>query len=368
MSEQISQRRLNRTLLSRQRLDIGSNESAIDLVKALCGLQAQDAQSPYFAIHARRERFKPDELESELRSKRIVRATLFRSTLHLITAEDYLAFWPLVKSGIERTYRAYYPLEAKSLDRSALTTSVEKILDAGPTSLATIRDRLAPEFPDAAPGALSWAARAYLPLIQDPESTLWNNRSRPKYVLATSVLPGALGGPAEEDVRLVERYLRAYGPATVSDLTAWAGVSISPAFKKLGDRLVKYRGPDGKQLLDLSELSLCSEDREVPVRLMPQWDDLVLGHRNRSRVISDAARKKVIITVGRVLPFVLVDGFVGGTWMLEESGDQIRVDIELFSKHSDHVYSDLKTEATRLVEFSRGSDAPLQINIKQARS
>ena len=55
-------------------------------------------------------------------------------------------------------------------------------------------------------------------------------------------------------------------------------------------------------------------DTPAPVRFLPKWDNTLLGHADRRRVISDELRRVVIGKNGDVAPTVLVDGVVAATW------------------------------------------------------
>jgi hypothetical protein len=124
---------------------------------------------------------------------------------------------------------------------------------------------------------------------------------------------------------LARRYLAAYGPATAVDLAGFATLERAPAtaavatLRECGE-LVEHTGPDGKPLVDLADGTTADEDTEAPPRLLGMWDNVLLAHADRSRLIPPDVRSTVIRRNGDVLPMLLVDGYVAGVWRPVEQG------------------------------------------------
>jgi hypothetical protein len=124
---------------------------------------------------------------------------------------------------------------------------------------------------------------------------------------------------------LVRRYLGAFGPATRADIAEWSGLrvrDIAPALEEL-EPLRRFADERGRELLDLPRAPLPAADTPAPVRLLPRFDNLTLSHDDRSRVIADEHRKRVVQTA-EVRAVFLVDGFVAGVWSLEK--ERVRID------------------------------------------
>src|SRR5690606_28072212 len=80
------------------------------------------------------------------------------------------------------------------------------------------------------------------------------------------------------------------------------------------DELVTFTGPRGRILYDLPDAPRPPADVPAPVRLLPEFDNLVLAHHDRSRVIADEHRPHMVTRNLRVRAAILVDGRVAGVW------------------------------------------------------
>jgi hypothetical protein len=146
---------------------------------------------------------------------------------------------------------------------------------------------------------------------------------------------------------LARRYLAAYGPANPADLAQFATLYRPPAkqaFADLADELVTYPGPDGKPLADLATAELADTDLPVPPRLLGMWDNALLAHTDRSRLIPPDYRATVIRRNGDVLPTLLVDGYVAGVWRPVEGG----IEATAFRRLPRAVWDGLAAEAHAL--------------------
>jgi hypothetical protein len=191
----------------------------------------------------------------------------------------------------------------------------------------------------------SWVM-ALARLEQIPEAAFWAFRGSPLLRPAEHDLPPR----AEAAAHLIRRYLAAFGPATRADVSQWSGVPIrdlAPGFESL--RLRTFRDERGRELLDLPRTPLASADVPAPPRLLPRWEELLLAHKDRTRVLPDEYRKQVIAVNGDVRQAFLVDGFVAGYW--RDDGD--RVVLEPFAPLPRTVKRELEDEAARLATWLR---------------
>lgn len=347
---QLTARQLNRTLLRRQLLTERAPLGVVDTVRRLVGLQAQQPAAPYLALWNRVVDFDPAELDLAFASHRIVKATLLRITLHAVAAEDRA----VLHAAVVATLRAARLNDGRFL-RTGLTSadadrSVDDLLTylAEPRSNAELDVFFAERFPDLPETGIWWALRSYAPLIHAPGPHPWTYGHRPAYLAAP---PWAREQePIEEGVAMVElarRYLAAYGPATPADLAQFATLRRPPAkqaFADLAEELVTHTGPDGKPVWDLAAADLATEDLPAPPRLLGMWDNVLLAHTDRSRLIPPEHRATVIRRNGDVLPTLVVDGFVAGVWRPVEGG----IEATAFRRLSDEDWGGLADEARSL--------------------
>ena len=341
---QLSARALNRTLLLRQHLLVRSTASAHDLVSQLVGLQAQDVLPPYLSLAARIEDFDPRDLSDRLESRECVRLLTLRGTIHVLTEEDALALRPWVQPMLDRSAaRAADGTAAIPVD--ALAAGVSHLLRDGPVAVPTLGRGLADRHPGVPAAALSNAARARLPLVQVPPRGLWAQSGGVVYERVETWLGQPLSMP--DTPELVRRYLRAFGPATAADLTAWSGVTgLGPVIKAMPD-LVEHTGPDGSRLLDVPDAPVADEDTPAPVRLLGKYDNLWLAHSARDRVTPPESRKRWMGPNGGRGNTIFVNGVLAGLWQLQDG----RIQTELFTTVSTQERRQLRDEVRRTEEL-----------------
>ncbi|GED09627.1 winged helix DNA-binding domain-containing protein [Cellulosimicrobium cellulans] len=322
---------LNRALLARQHLDAPRAASVLDEVRHLVGLQSQVPSSPYPALWSRLAAFAPDDLGSLLTDREVVRVGALRGTVHLVAADDALALTALVRPTLAAYLRAknQHGAALADVDLDDLEEVARGLLDEPLTSVELGR-RLAERWPDVDPKHLAYGARCLLPLVQVPPRGLWG-ASGPGTTTTWTTAQAWLGGSDpvldavahETDpdavlatrVGLVRRYLAAFGPASVVDAQRWAGLTrLKAAFDVLRPELVTFTGPDGKELFDLPGAPRPPGDAPVPVIMAGDFDNLVLSHDDRTRILGDVPVKSVVSINGQVAATVLVDGRVAGAW------------------------------------------------------
>ncbi len=355
----LSQRAVNRALLARQLLldrpclpGAGPERAAqvIGTIEHLVGLQAQAPFPPYFGLNSRLDGFRPDDLAALITDRSVVRIALMRGTIHLVSARDCLPLRRLVQPVIERGLRGAFGKQLAGVDPAALAAAGRSLVEAEPMTFSQLGQALAARWPDNPPPALAQAVRAFVPLVQLPPRAIWGRAGQPVHTSAEHWLghpstgqhsPGH-HGPARRGTdpgspaalaRLVTRYLGAFGPATVRDVQAWSGLTgLKAVLEQLRSTLVTFRDEQGAELFDLPTAPRPGEDAPAPPRLVAEFDNLILSHAERSRVISSGATKK-ISTVNGVIPgTVLVDGFVAGMWRFDRSRDAGTVTIEVFGR------------------------------------
>ncbi|WP_040806253.1 winged helix DNA-binding domain-containing protein [Nocardia concava] len=322
----ISLRTLNRTLLLRQRLNERVTTSPADLIRHLVAVQAQEPNWPYIGLWTRLTDFHPDDLAALLRDRTVVRATMIRRTVHLADAADYRWLYPTVRPAVEPTLRSIYLRDAvEGLDIDEFATAGMELLTGKTVPRRDLGKQLAARFPGREPRALVHALGVIHPLIHDADAGTWG-AWRGRFV---SVSPAEewLGAPlasAPQPETLIRRYLAAYGPATTADIQEFAGITrLAPIMTRLRPELRVLHDDSGRELFDLPDAPLADPDLPAPVRFLPAFDNSCLGHRDRTRIISNEDRARIAKIASGGVPFYLVDGFVHGRWDLE--GSTIRV-------------------------------------------
>jgi len=335
----LNQRDLNRALLARQMLlcpaplpaGPGRAEAVTRMVEHLAGLQAQAPFPPYFGLWSRLAGFQPADLAELLVSREVVRIALMRSTIHLVSARDCLTFRPLVQPVLDRSLPAIFGKQFAGLDAGALAAAGRALVDAEPRTFSELGDLLAPDWPGHAPTALAQGIRALVPLVQVPPRAVWGAAGQARHTSAEAWLgrPLDLGPPVDV---LITRYLAAFGPARVADVQAWSGLT------RLGEV-----APDAPRP---------GPDAPAPVRLVAEFDNLILAHADRARVVSDDNRLRLYTRNGIFPGTVLLDGFVAGMWRLTRSRRTAVLTVELFGPVRWRDRDAVGEEAQRLLGFA----------------
>ncbi|MFJ6673610.1 winged helix DNA-binding domain-containing protein [Actinosynnema sp. NPDC091369] len=343
MTETLTTRALNRATLHRQFLLHRVDRTACDVVEHLVGMQAQEPFSPYYGLWSRIRSFRPDELASLLLDRRVVRASLHRATIHLVTAADHGRFEPLLRPFLHRRFASSpFGFVMDGLDVDEVTEAVTALLDE-PRTRREVGDLLAARRPGRDPNALGSAGTFLVPTVQVTPRAVWGRSGAAKWTTAARWLGPA--GPAASAEEFVRRYLAAFGPASVKDVQTWAGMSrLKPVVEAMDLRV--FTDERGRTLYDLPDAPLPDPDTPAPARFLPEFDNVLLGHDDRTRVISDEDYRRGIIIGGK--PTLLVDGFVHGTWKIADNG----LDIDVFRPLTRAQQADVEAEGTRLLQFA----------------
>jgi hypothetical protein len=335
-------RELNRATLARQLLLARRRVSALAVIERLAGMQAQWAPAPYVGLWSRVEGFRREALERAVLRGDVLKPTVMRGTLHLVTARDYPLFFAAF-----RDYRWWSDTTSTPIGEAAAPAIRDLYGERLPAAAAD--EYLARDHgvADESTRRRAWhVARIQAHVLHAPETALWKVKPRVSFV--------AVREPEAVDVtlaraELVRRYLAAFGPATRADIAAWSGMPVrdfAPALETL-EPLRRFRDEDGRELLDVARAPLPDADTPAPVRFLPKWDNVLLGFADRRRVLSEELRKSVIIKNGDVAQTFLVDGVVAGTWRV----DRGRVVLEPLAPLRRSVRADLDDDGARLSQF-----------------
>jgi hypothetical protein len=337
-------------LLARQLLLERKPASLPRAAEQLAGLQAQYTPSPYLSLHARLDGFRRDQLTRALARRTLVKALLMRGTLHVVTPRDFWAF-TAARRALGTDY--WPPSYERRLPKRKIVEIARAMipeLRAGPKRFEEIRQLLEPYATADVNATFLWRrVQGQEHVVHAAPSGSWGYHGEGVYEAADAALDGG-PPPAEEACEhLVRRYLGAFGPATIQDIAQWAGLQRVGGLREILGRLElrTFADEDGRTLFDLSRAPLPDPETPAPPRLMPRFDNLVLSHADRTRILGDVPISRIVTKNAVVHATILVDGFVAGRWQLEKG----RVRLEPFGKLSRDAKDALDHEAERVESF-----------------
>ena len=353
--EVLGRRALNRALLRRQLLLRRHEMSAAEAIERLVSMQAQEPADPHIGLWTRVESFRHEELSTLISDRRAVRASMMRATIHLLTARDYLALRSVVQPVLERDVlpnSTYGREHLEGLDVDALLAAGRGLLDERPRTAAELRRLLGPRWPERDPAALAYAVRGLLPVVYVPPRGIWG-QSGPVAMTTVEAWLGRGVESGREPDGMVLRYLAAFGPAAISDVRTWSGLTgLRAVVDRLRSRLRTFRDESGRELFDVTGAPLPDPDTPAPPRFLPRFDNALLSHADRSRVMGEEHRKRIIAGGGMgSVGTVLVDGFVRGSWKTERTRERESLLIESFESFSKEDAVALTEEGARLLAF-----------------
>lgn len=337
--------------------------SAAAALEHLVGMQAQSPSPPYFGLWTRLEKFRAEELSELIESRRAVRTSLMRSTIHLVTARDALALRPVLQSVQEKLFYVgsrHGPAIA-GVDIDALLRVSLKLLEEKPPTFTALGKLLQKHFPGRPADSLGYAARNHLALVQVPPRGLWGKSGQPAHTTVEAWLGRSIGTDSSPD-KMILRYLAAFGPASVRDAQVWSGLPrLGDVFERLRPKLRLFRDEAGRELFDLPKAPRPDRDTPVPARFLPEYDNTLLSHADRTRIISEADRKHLFGGGGVLSSTILVDGFVHGKWKIARRGKSATLVIEPYRPLFKKDIAALTAEGKRLLKFAAPEAATREV-------
>jgi hypothetical protein len=369
----LSLRAINRATLARQLLLQRSTLAPIAAVEHLVGLQSQTPQTWYVGLWSRLADFDPAEFGALLEARKVVRLSLMRSTIHLVSARDAIVLRPLVQPVGERGALSAYGKYWTGLDLDAVAAAARSLLDTAmlenaPLTFAELGALLNERWPERDGPALAQLARTRLALVQTPPRGVWGKSGQSRHATIESWLGKDLDASASIDT-IVLRYFGAFGPASVRDAQAWSGLTrLAEVVERLRPQLRVFRDGVGRELFDLPKSPRPAEDQPAPVRFLYDFDNILLSHAERSRVLTDDARilgevRSLAVGNGVLPSFVLIDGFVGATWSITRERQAALLAIRLFTPIGGAWRDELEREAAAILAFLAPDAASPEIRI-----
>ncbi|MFD0674560.1 winged helix DNA-binding domain-containing protein [Cohnella sp. GCM10027633] len=346
----LSSRALNRALLARQLLLERAELPALTAIGRLAGMQSQAPNPPYVGLWTRLSGFRHEELSRLIADRSAVRLSMMRSTIHLVTAEDALAFRPLLQPVMGRALKGAYGKRLDGLPLEEIVAAGRELVELSPQTLGELGAALQGRWPDRDPAALANAVRNLAALVQVPPRGLWGESGPSAHTTAEAWLGRPLAeGEMQE---LVRRYLAAFGPASPKDMQAWSGLTgLRAVFAGMRDELAAFADENGNELFDLPGSPRPDPETPAPARFLSEFDNVILSFSDYSRIVSAPHRKLVCSDNGIIRAALLVDGFVKGLWRVEQNKGGAALVIQPFETLSAADREAFAEEGERLLSF-----------------
>jgi hypothetical protein len=364
IAPRITTRQLNRALLARQLLLRRAELTAVQGIEHLVGMQAQSPTAPYVGLWSRLEAFAFDDVADLIRRHQVVRLSLMRNTIHLVTTADAHWLRPLLAPMMTRSFASsVYAKALTDLDVAPVVAAGRQAVDEEPRTFAELASLLSPLWPGRDPKSLAQVIRAYVPLVQVPPRGIWGEGGLGRHTsLEAWVGPSKKATASMDD--LVLRYLAAFGPASVADVQAWSGLTrLREVIEHLRGNLTTFRDENDVALFDLPDAPRPDPDTPAPVRFVAEFDNIVLSHAERSRIVSEQDRGPLFRANGIIPGSVLVDGFVAAVWKMHRSPTAATVTVKPFRPLSKRHGQSVTAEGRRLLAAVAGPSAALDVII-----
>ena len=350
MTEVVGQRALGRALLERQHLLRPTTASAFDVIDHLVGMQTQAPLAAYVGLWTRIVDFDPEQLSRLTSERRVARASMMRCTVHLMTAADCLAIRPLLDGLARRELQGHFKRQLDGVDVDAVVRAGAELIAAQPGTRVELREALARQWPAVDADALAYAVSYVVPTVQVTPRGIWGSHGP----AAMTTMQSWLGRPLEPAPvdSIVLRYLAAYGPATVLDAQTWSGLTrLREVFERLRPGLRVLRGEDGAELFDIPDGPLPDPETPAPVRFLPEYDNVLLSHADRTRINPDRRRVPLPPGNGAAMGTVLIDGCYQANWRLRRADGNAVLRVEPLRALTSRECDEVVEEGVHLLGF-----------------
>jgi Winged helix DNA-binding domain len=347
----LSRSALGRATLARQLLLDRAEMPVAAALEHLVGLQAQVPRVPHLALWDRLAGYDPAELDALMTSRQVVRTQLMRTTIHTVTAADAVALRPLLQPVLDRTFSGTaWGQRLRGQDVAAVVAEAAELLAERPCGRAELQRELAARHPDLDAEAVTFGVSYWVPWVQPTPRGLWTTSSAAVMAPLASWL-----GPVDATCSLddiVVRYLGAFGPASVRDVQAWCGLTrLREVVDRLGARLRRFRTDDGVELVDVPDGALPDPETPAPVRFLAEYDNVLLSHADRSRVVAEGDHVPLQGGPGGWVGSVLVDGLMRAFWAARPDGDATVLTVRPSGPLTASERADVEAEGGRLLDF-----------------
>ncbi|MFX0168617.1 MAG: winged helix DNA-binding domain-containing protein [Candidatus Hodarchaeota archaeon] len=373
MITEITQGQVNGFRMDRHFLTTRASVKNLEsMVIRVCGIQAQMPAPASLQLWARTERLKPKDVTEALwNSRSLLRTWCMRGTAHYIASKEFPTYlkailepriprhkeW-LTKRGM-REFGEIVKIDPIQHDFEAILTAVLHALSNGPATRDEVAKIVAEEV---GPEARPWVDTGYyiVTKLLAYEGRICfgpDLEGKTSLVLTDQWLPPQplLQKEIAED-RVLRNYLGCYGPATPQDFSAWSGLkmaTIKPIWERNLTHLTEVtlnEKPLWILQTDLDAL-LATQTDARPVRLLPNFDIFLLGHKDKSHIVDEAHYKQVFKKAAWIAPVILCDGQAIGTWTQKRTTQKVTITLEPFKTLTKSQHNDVETEAHRLGDY-----------------
>jgi hypothetical protein len=262
---------------------------------------------------------------------------------------------PVLQPVLHRSLHSGSPVgrQLEGLDVEEVIAFGRTLLEEEPRTRSELQPLLATRWPDRGAAALAYACTYLLPLVQVTPRGIWKQSGRSAFTTVESWL-GRSPATATAPDDLVLRYLAVFGPSTPADVRAWSGLpGAAEILERLRPRLRTFRDARGRELFDTPRGPIPDGDVPAPVRFLPEYDNILLGHEDRARIVSPETKLWAEVGWGTVL----VDGFTAARWRTSPEPDGARLRVEPFRRLTADERLEVEAEGLRLAAFLH-EDAP----------
>lgn len=359
----LNMRELNRALLARQLLLERRKLRLTNALEHLVGVNAENIDSPYIGLWSRLEDFHFSGLSDLIEQREAGSSRQMRGAMHLTSAADVMVLRPWIQPLLEEQLQDQHGETLEGLDLAEVVAVAESALAESPLTVEQLGSALTERWPHHDAEALIQAAEHLLPLIQVSAANTWSSDEEVTSSTVKAWFGRSVDDYAEPD-KIVLRYLSVFGPAAIRDAEYWSGLKgLKEVFERLRPQLKTFRDERGKELFDLPNAPRPEADVTAPVRFLPECDNLLLSHADRQRIITDDDAGKVFTTKDSCRATVLIDGYVSGTWSVENKPDAAVLTIQLFRATSGEDDAGLHAEGARLLHAVAPEAAAHKVDI-----
>jgi uncharacterized protein YcaQ len=342
--------------------DPSQDQDAVTICRDMCGVQAQVMSAAYLQLWTRNHAVTRAQIESLLwKSRTLVKTSLMRQTLHLIPTDEFAIYISALRPT--RFAQAMRVMDRCGITRDeseALIPRIMDILSAGPLRRPAIAAALRPK---ASKRVRFWMEHSWS-LVRLPvaEGLVCYGRGEGNEIVFIRTdhwlpkLKAELLPATQAQCTLFRKYLRAYGPATLTDFSHWAGISmqeVNPLRAFLEPELEEIPGEKKSRFLLREDVAVLnnSSAAKASIRLLPNFDSYLLAHREKDHLLTPKHYKRVYRNQGWISPVVLINGAVAGIWSHKLQNKKLLVNIEPFGKLSRADRVGIEREAESLAIF-----------------
>ena len=332
---------------------------AAETMTNLVGMQAQNPHDPYYALWARLDGFDAAELSGLIEQREVLRGALMRATLHLAITDDFLFLRSLLQPTLAAVLGSTsFAKDTAHIDRDDLLAHGQALLEERPMTRAQLGPLLEERWPDAPGGSMAQVVTYLLPVVQVPPRGIWGRSGPASWATLESWVGVAV--PGDGDARqLVLRYLAAFGPASVSDIRVWSRLNgLRQVVDEMRSDLAVHIGEDGTELLDVPDGIIVGDDVPAPPRFLPEYDNVLLGHSDRSRFFVEGVAP--IGWAGNLL----VDGLFSGWWKMTKRAKEAHLEIHLLRKVPRSETKAVTYEGERLLSLAHPEAATTSMDLQ----